>query len=110
MRNMLLSMARLLSTGVTKVDDLDSLATNFQMVIKTILGPILSIISVAGVIYAIVLGFNYAKAQDASEREKVKGRLIGAVVGAVIMIAGAVLCFAIDWVSIFNSFGGTVKL
>ena len=67
---------------------------------------ILSIISVAGVIYAIILGFNYAKAQDASEREKVKGRLIGAVVGAVIMIAGAVLCFSVNWIAIFNSFNG----
>lgn len=101
MNNVLMSMTRMLSSSVTS---LTGLADTFKMVIQKILGPVLSIISVAAVIYAIVLGFNYAKAQDASEREKIKGRMIGAVVGAVIIVAGAVVCFAVDWNSIYNNF------
>lgn len=99
MKKFLLSMAT--------ASSLTGIADNFEMVIRDILGPILSIISVAAVIYAIVLGFNYAKAQDASEREKVKGRLIGAVVGAVIIVAGAVLAFSINWSGIYENLGGS---
>ena len=101
MNNVLMSTTRLLSSSI---NSLSGLAGAFKMVISQILGPVLSIISVAAVIYAIVLGFNYAKAQDASEREKVKGRMIGAVVGAVIMIAGAVICFAVDWNAVYTNF------
>jgi len=106
MKNLMLSVSRLLSTSAGSNTDLDGLAEAFSTLVKAILGPVLSIIGVAAVIYAIVLGFNYAKAQDASEREKVKGRLIGAVVGAVIMVAGAVIAFSVSWTGIFESLGG----
>ena len=72
-----------------------------------IIGPVLSIIGIAAVIYMIMLGINYAKAEDADGRKKVQGRLIGAAVGAVIIIAGVVLCFALPWVEIFNGFAQT---
>ena len=51
-----------------------------------------------------MLGINYAKAEDADGRKKVQGRLIGAIVGAVIIVAGATLCFSLRWVEIFESF------
>ena len=77
----------------------------FKGLMSNIMGPVLAIIGVAAVIYAIVLGINYAKAEDAEARKKVQGRLIGALIGAVIIIAGATLCFALDWAAIFADFG-----
>ena len=82
----------------------EELAAAFQGIMKAIIGPVLTVIGVAGVVYAIMLGINYAKAEDADGRKKVQGRLIGAVVGAVIIVAGATLCFALDWKGIFDSF------
>jgi len=97
MNNFMLSVSQLLLGDVAK---------NFGTLVKSILGPVFSIISVCAVIYAVVIGFQYAKAQDASEREKVKGRLIGALVGAVIMVGGAVLAWTIKWDQIFTNMGG----
>ena len=73
---------------------------------RKILGPVLMVIGIAAVIYAIVLGINYAKAEDAEARKKVQGRLIGALIGAVIIIAGATLCLTLKWDKIFESFSG----
>ena len=87
-----------------KITDFEGLAKAFQGVMKTIIGPVLTVIGVAAVVYAIILGINYAKAEDADGRKKVQGRLIGAVVGAVIIIAGVTLCFSLDWSAIFEGF------
>ena len=88
-----------------KVDKFDQIPQMFKGLMSNIMGPVLAIIGVAAVIYAIVLGINYAKAEDAEARKKVQGRLIGALIGAVIIVAGATLCFALDWASIFSDFG-----
>ena len=102
MNNVMLSISRLLSGELNKI------STNLRTLVQAILTPIFSILSVIAVIYAVVLGFQYAKAQDASEREKVKGRLIGAVVGAVIMVAGAVLAATVHWDVVFGDLSGTL--
>lgn len=94
MKNMLLD----------QVANLSDIATLFSNVMKTIVGPIISIVGVIGVIYAIKLGIDYAKAEDAEGRKKVQGRLIGACVGVVIIIAGVVLCFALNWGKIYENF------
>ena len=83
---------------------LDQLAVKFKGIMQSIVGPILAIIGVAAVAYVIVLGIQYAKAEDAEGRKKVQGRLIGACIGAVIIFAGMTLCFAIDWAAMYNSF------
>jgi hypothetical protein len=74
--------------------------------IKRILGPVLTVIGVAAVLYAIYLGVMYAKAESADKRKEVQGRLIGACIGAVIIIVGATLCFSLDWANIFGDFSG----
>ena len=73
---------------------------------KKILGPILTVIGVLAIIYAIYLGVMYAKAEDANKRKEVQGRLIGACVGAVIIVVAVTLCFSINWVSVFENFSG----
>jgi len=83
---------------------IDEAALLMEELFRKILGPVLAIIGLAAVGYAIFLGVQYAKAEDADARKKVQGRLIGALIGAVIIIAGMTLCFALDWVSIFTGF------
>lgn len=111
MNKLLLTMAKFIpavklagegaETGINRVPQM------FKGLMQYIIGPVLSIIGIAAVIYMIMLGINYAKAEDADGRKKVQGRLIGAAVGAVIIIAGVVLCFALPWVEIFNGFAQT---
>ena len=54
--------------------------------ITTILVPILAIVAAAGIIWAIVLGVNMARADSTDKREEAKKRLIGLVVGIVILV------------------------
>ena len=86
---------------------LEGVATGFKNIVQKILGPILMVIGVLAVIYAVYLGVLYAKAESADKRKEVQGRLIGACIGAVIIVAGATLCFALDWYAIYKSFSGT---
>ena len=90
---------------------LDSTVATFEGIpgavkkmISSILGPILACIGLAAVLYAIYLGVMYAKAESADKRKEVQGRLIGACIGAVIIIVGATLCFALQWDKIFSGF------
>ena len=55
--------------------------------VKSIMIPILGIVSAAGMIWAIVLGVNMARADSTEKREEAKKRLIGLIVGIVIMVA-----------------------
>ena len=84
--------------------DLSGVATGISGLVKSILGPVLTVIGVAAVLYAIYLGVMYAKAESADKRKEVQGRLIGACIGAVIIIVGATLCFSLDWAAIFTNF------
>ena len=67
---------------------LSDMATGIKNMIQKILGPVLIVIGVMAVVYAIYLGVMYAKAEDGNKRKEVQGRLIGALIGAVIIIVG----------------------
>ncbi len=56
-------------------------------VIDDILWPAFAIIATLGIVYAIVLGVNYAKAETSDKKEEAKKRIINAVVGVVVMLA-----------------------
>lgn len=83
---------------------IENAAKGFSGIVQSILGPVFTVIGVVAVIYAIYLGILYAKAESADKRKEVQGRLIGACIGAVIIVAGATLCYALDWYSIYNGF------
>ena len=87
------------------VTDLEGIAGAFKEIMQKVVGPVLSVIGVVAVAYLIVLGIQYAKAEDAEGRKKVQGRLVGAAVGAIIIVAGIVLCFAIDWATLYKNWG-----
>lgn len=92
--------------GEGKIENVAQAANGLQTILKKILGPILTIIGVAAVIYAVYLGVMYAKAESAEKRKEIQGRLIGACIGAVIIIAGATICFAVNWDKVYHAFAG----
>lgn len=97
MRNLLLEQAATLT----------DVADKFNGIMKSIVGPVIAFIGVLAIVYAIVLGVQYAKAEDANKRKEVQGRLVGAAIGAVIILVAVVLCFSINWAKVFESLGGT---
>lgn len=55
--------------------------------IQTVLWPLLIVVAAAGMIYAVVIGINMAKADSTEKREEAKKRLINVIIGIVVVIA-----------------------
>ena len=72
--------------------------------ISSVLGAILGIVGAAGVIWAIVLGINMARADSTEKREEAKKRLISVIVGVVIMIV-LVVFFLVGFKPLLEAFG-----
>ena len=58
-----------------------------------ILNPILILVAVAGIIYAIVVGVRFAKADDKSQRDEAKQKLITVIIGIVVTFLLVALFF-----------------
>lgn len=54
-------------------------------VLNAILWPAIGLVAAVGMVYCIVLGVKFAKADEAGSREKAKKDLIGAIAGFVII-------------------------
>ena len=52
--------------------------------VKNVLVPILTLVAFAGIVYAIVVGVRFAKADDKSQRDEAKQKLITVIVGIVV--------------------------
>ena len=52
--------------------------------VKNVLVPILTLVAFAGIIYAIVVGVRFAQADDKSQRDEAKQKLITVIVGIVV--------------------------
>jgi small-conductance mechanosensitive channel len=76
---------------------------NIVNAVYTILGPILAIVAAAGVIWAIVLGINMARADSQDKRDEAKKRLISLIVGIVILVVLIVFFYSL-FPLIMNSF------
>lgn len=61
--------------------------------LDTFLVPLLIAVATAGMIYAVYLGINMIRAEDTGKREEAKKRLIWAVIGIVVIIAGIALLY-----------------
>ena len=59
--------------------------------LNNILAPLLIIVATAGMIYAVVLGVNLARADSADKQQEAKKRLIYAIVGLVVIIVLIIL-------------------
>ena len=62
-------------------------------IIDSIVIPILIITATVGIIYSIVLGVNYARAETSDQKEEAKKRIINVVVGALLMIVLMLLLY-----------------
>ena len=88
------------------IESMADFADGLNAVMKRVVGPILTVIGVLAIVYAIYLGVMYAKAEDANKRREVQGRLIGACVGAVIIVVAVTLCFSINWADVYWALSG----
>ena len=83
--------AKFLGAGAATDPDIgagaETVSNYIVATVKSIMIPILGIVSAAGMIWAIVLGVNMARADSTEKREESKKRLIGLIVGIVIMVA-----------------------
>lgn len=86
------------------IKEVQQVVEGVNKIFNWVMGPIFTVLGIAAIGYAIYLGVQYARAEDASKRKEVQGRLIGAVIGGVIIVAGAALCYALDWGSIVSGF------
>ena len=64
--------------------------------VKNVIGPILIVAATAGVLYAIVVGVKFVKADTKEEREEAKQKLITVIVGIVVTL---VLIVAFYWLA-----------
>lgn len=96
--------AQVVPDKTSTIDSVDKVIKGVNNIFNWIMGPIFTVLGIAAIGYAIYLGVQYARAEDASKRKEVQGRLIGAVIGGVIIVAGAALCYALDWGAIVKGF------
>ena len=85
--NFMLADADDVATDLGGADWAGNVFKAIYRVIDDILWPVFGIIAVLGIVYAIVLGVNYAKAETSDKKEEAKKRIINAVVGVVVMLA-----------------------
>ena len=67
------------STGIKGLDV-------FIDAIFKIINPVLIMVAVAGIIYSIVVGIKFVKAEDKSQRDEAKQKLIIVIVGIVVTL------------------------
>ncbi|MBE6909800.1 MAG: hypothetical protein E7474_09580 [Ruminococcaceae bacterium] len=63
----------------------DSVVTPIVSLLNQLLGPLLAIVGAAGMLYCVVLGVKFAKAEEPQDREKAKGALKNAIIGFVLI-------------------------
>ena len=72
--------------------------TAFQQardIINIVLPIVLGVVLLVGTVYAIVLGVNYSKAEDADQRKNARERLVGAVVGFLVALVLIAIIYAL---------------
>ena len=82
----------------------DSVVAPIVSLLNSILGPMLAVVVAAGLLYCVILGVKYAKAEEPQEREKAKGALKNAIIGFVlifvlILALNLLRPIMIDWVN-----------
>lgn len=85
LRGLLLAESGELNSGSIK-EIAESGYDTFKSIINIVLPIILGVVLLVGTVYAIILGVNYSKAEDADKRKEAKDRLVGAVVGFLIAL------------------------
>ena len=82
----------------------DSVVAPVVSLLNSLVGPLLAIVGAVGVLYCVILGVKYAKAEEPQEREKAKGALKNAIIGFVlifvlILVLNLLMPVMIKWVN-----------
>jgi len=72
---------------------LSALAKEIFQYISYILVPIMIVVGAAGIIYAVYLGVNLAKADSADKRQEAKSRMVNAIIGFVAIFVLVLLMY-----------------
>lgn len=64
---------------------INSIAEPIVTLIQSIVGPALLIVTAVGLLYCILLGVKFAKAEEPQEHEKAKKHLQNAIIGYVLI-------------------------
>ena len=67
----------------------------FEGIFKIVMPVLIAIVLVIGMIYAVIIGVQFAKAEDTDTRDKAKTRLINVIIGVVIAVVLMVVIWAI---------------
>ena len=86
--------------GLEKITS--EVTTTVTNVLKIILPFIFTVITLVGVVYCIILGVNYAKAEKTEDREEAKKRLVGAIVGFGIAIVASAIMWLLAGLNVFD--------
>lgn len=104
MNRLLLAISNVVGSGFAGNSTMNSIAGKIQQIMQSIVSPILVVIGAAGMIYAVILGVNYIKAETPDKRKEAQGRLIGAIIGVVIILAGIAICQFVPWSTLATTF------
>ena len=102
--NLIMGGARFLGADADIASGANEVANYISKTIKAVLIPILGIVGAAGIIWAIVLGVNMARADSTEKREESKKRLIALIVGIIIMVV-LILFFLFGLDALLGAFG-----
>ena len=81
-----MNMILAIGTGIGWLDTLLNAVTG-------IVNPVLVVAATAGILYAIVVGVKFVKAEDKSARDEAKQKLITVIIGVVVTIVLIILFF-----------------
>lgn len=73
-----------------------------QAVMK-IINPVLILVAIAGICYAILVGIKFARAEDKSQRDEAKQKLITVIIGVAVT---AILILVFYWLATNLGKGG----
>lgn len=99
MNNLMLNLTKLLAVDMTAISN------KVNDIMKIYVGPVLTAISACAVVFMVVQGVQYAKAEDPAKREEVKKKIINALIGMLIIVGLAVICMTVNWGSVVQIFG-----
>ena len=72
-------------TASAKGVNLDGVAAPIVALINSIMGPALGVVTAIGGLYCVLLGVQFAKAEEPQDREKAKTHLKNAIIGFVLI-------------------------
>lgn len=65
--------------------------------LKNVINPILILVATAGIIYAIVVGIKFVKADEKGQRDEAKAKLISVIIGIAVTAALIALFYWLTW-------------